>query len=212
VAGLTGTLAATPLLEALAGSLTMTGRRRPRAAGVGGCSAGWLSTAHLLQPAVSMTKLLEIYYPNLTKNRIRLASGNEDERRSQRRFIPKLLGICYADRQDRPAARVAAASAAISDDRREERVASYALAIDQGRTSTRAMLFGPTLRSPPCGNGSSAAGLGRSAGCWPEGGRKAPAPLACRVAMAPTGNTARRCCARQKQPVQTSCSANLTTW
>jgi hypothetical protein len=81
-------------------------------------------------------------------------------------------------------------------------VASYALAIDQGRTSTRAMLFGPTRRSPSCGNGSSAAGLGRSAGCWPEGGRKAPVPLACRAAMAPTGNTARRCCACQKQPVQ----------
>jgi hypothetical protein len=54
------------------------------------CSAGWLSTAHLLQPAVSMTKLLEIYYPNLTKNRIRLASGNEDERRSPAALHPKI--------------------------------------------------------------------------------------------------------------------------
>ena len=54
------------------------------------CSAGWLSTAHLLQPAVSMTKLLEIYYPNLTKKRIRVGSGNEDERRSPAALHPKI--------------------------------------------------------------------------------------------------------------------------
>jgi hypothetical protein len=176
------------------------------------CSAGSLSTAHLLQPAVSMTKLLEIYYPNLTKNRIRLASGNEGERRSPAALHPKIASNLL-----RGPARLAgrAGHGRVCGDLRRQTggaVASYALAIDQGKTSTRAMLFGPTRRSPPCGNGSSAAGLGRSAGCWPEGGRKAPAPLACRVAMAPTGNTARRCCARQKQPVQTSCSANLTTW
>ena len=54
------------------------------------CSAGWLNTAHLLQPAVSMTKLLEIYYPNLTKKRIRVGSGNEAERRSPAALHPKI--------------------------------------------------------------------------------------------------------------------------
>src|ERR1700732_2856598 len=87
---MTGTPAATPLVKTLAGSLTMTGRRGPERPGWAACSAGWLSTAHLLQPAVSMTKLLEIYYPNLTKNRIRVGSGNEDERRSPAALHPKI--------------------------------------------------------------------------------------------------------------------------
>jgi len=37
-----------------------------------------------------MTKLLEIYYPNLTKKRIRVGSGNEDERRSPAALHPKI--------------------------------------------------------------------------------------------------------------------------
>jgi len=173
------------------------------------CSAGSLSTAHLLQPAVSMTKLLEIYYPNLTKNRIRLASGNEGERRSPAALHPKIASNLL-----RGPARLAGRAGhgrvcgrSPTTDGRSGGVLCPSHRPGQDVDAGHAV-----RRSPPCGNGSSAAGLGRSAGCWPEGGRKAPAPLACRVAMAPTGNTARRCCARQKQPVQTSCSANLTTW
>ena len=71
---------------------------------------------------------------------IRLASGNAGERGSPAALHPKLLGICCADRQDRRRRRPRQRFGGLEDGR-EERVASYVLAIDQGTTSTRAMLF-----------------------------------------------------------------------
>src|SRR5262249_3323613 len=69
-------------------------------------------------------------------------SANEYQGRLPARFVPKWLGICYSDRQDRSAAAQWRQSLQVlSTDRREERVAPYVLAIDQGTTSTRAMLF-----------------------------------------------------------------------
>jgi hypothetical protein len=105
VVGMTGALAAVPLVKALAGSLTMTGRGGPSGRRERLAHAGSLSMAQLLQVTVSMTKLLEICYPNLTKNRMGRSHLATNARAAcRRRFVPRWLGICYADRQDRLAA------------------------------------------------------------------------------------------------------------